>query len=147
MSLNAFRRSNPHKRTIRARRWALRRILSGRSPAGAAGGASSCCGTRCSPRGGARCSRRSPPGCRRGPGGGLAGAGTGCRLRPARRFSDAGLSGRPYFAGWGLAPGSQYFGRYIGQNELKPVAGLPPSFVHDKDVIAKIAQPRIPPSS
>jgi hypothetical protein len=27
----------------------------------------------------------------------------------------------------------------IGQNELKPVAGLPPSFVHDKDVIAKIA--------
>ena len=28
-----------------------------------------------------------------------------------------------------------------------PVAGLPPSFVHDKDVIAKIAQSRIPPSS
>ena len=38
-------------------------------------------------------------------------------------------------------------GRYIGQNELKPVAGWPPSFVYDKDVIAKIAQSRIPPSS
>jgi hypothetical protein len=35
----------------------------------------------------------------------------------------------------------------IGQNEPKPVAGLPPSFVHDKEVIAKIAQSRIPPSS